>query len=47
MGVGLGNSIGPFRGPMSLGVPKNPTDFECGLFILWGCFWVLESYVMM
>ena len=26
MGVGLGNSMGPFRGPMSLGVPENPTD---------------------
>ena len=26
MGVGLGSSMGPFRGPMSLGVPGNPTD---------------------
>ena len=25
MGVGLGKSMGPFRGPMSLGVPENPT----------------------
>ena len=25
MGVGLGKSMGPFRGPMSLGVPENHT----------------------
>ena len=26
MDVGLGNSRGPFRGPMSLGIPENPSD---------------------
>ena len=26
MAVGLGNSMGPSLGPMSLGVPENPTE---------------------
>ena len=28
LGAGLGNSMGPQQGPMSLGVPENPTEYR-------------------